>query len=103
VSDGRLGLGDGSGYERFEFKRFGVVIHEAPGEYLGDLLGAQPEGFRTRRPLSEDTPNGDIVADHPEASPANLHRGRIGVQHEAGRRRESQQLLQSLIFACVLP
>ncbi|GLS32023.1 Flavin-dependent oxidoreductase, luciferase family (includes alkanesulfonate monooxygenase SsuD and methylene tetrahydromethanopterin reductase) [Mesorhizobium albiziae] len=41
VADGRLELGVGSGYQQFEFERFGVNVDEAPAvfsEYLDILL-----------------------------------------------------------------
>lgn len=47
VSDGRLEFGVGSGYQKFEFDRFGVKIEEAP-EIFHEFLDVLQLGFRER-------------------------------------------------------
>ena len=52
VSNGRLEFGVGSGYQKFEFDRFGVNIEDAPAifnEFLDIIqLGLTAEGFSTK-------------------------------------------------------
>jgi alkanesulfonate monooxygenase SsuD/methylene tetrahydromethanopterin reductase-like flavin-dependent oxidoreductase (luciferase family) len=92
VSNGRLELGVGSGYQKFEFDRFGVKIEEAPAifhEFLDILqLGTKEKAFSyqgkhvqmpltsiSMRCLQKPTPPIWIATGHPETQARALREG----------------------------
>jgi len=92
VSDGRLEFGVGSGYQKFEFDRFGVKIEEAPAmfhEFLDILkLGMTQQGFTyegrhyripltsiSMRCVQQPTPPMWIATGHPETQARAIREG----------------------------
>jgi alkanesulfonate monooxygenase SsuD/methylene tetrahydromethanopterin reductase-like flavin-dependent oxidoreductase (luciferase family) len=92
VSNGRLEFGVGSGYQKFEFDRFGVKIEEAPSmfhEFLDILkLGMTQKGFSyegkhyqvpltsiSMRCIQQPTPPMWIATGHPETQARAIREG----------------------------
>jgi len=92
ISNGRLELGVGSGYQKFEFDRFGVPIEDAPAifhEFLDVLqLGMKQRGFTydgkhiklpltsiSMRTVQQPAPPVWLATGHPETQARAIREG----------------------------
>ena len=108
VSNGRLEFGVGSGYQKFEFDRFGVRIEDAPAifnEFLDVIqLGLTEKGLQLRgeahpaapdldqHPLGAEADAADLAGHGPPGGPGARHpRGPQPLRHGPAQRHRQAE------------